>query len=116
LATERRTITSTVRRSGAVWGGERPSAIAIQKKEMLYVAPLGRIATTGYVRLSRLAEITQAIDGSRGGFRYLLVTVIAFLLIALLFSLKMLSPSAGWRRHREVRTGSVFSALRIELG
>jgi len=89
------------------------------KKEMLYVAiPLREGSrTTGYVRLSRpLAEITLTIDGMGGAFfGILLVTVIAFLLIALLFSLRMLSPIGKLAAFTgKVRTGNVSGTLRIE--
>jgi two-component system phosphate regulon sensor histidine kinase PhoR len=89
------------------------------KKEMLYVAiPLREGSrTTGYVRLSRpLAEITLAIgEMSQAVFGILLVAFIAFLLIALLFSLKMLSPIGRLAAFTgKVRTGNVSGALRIE--
>ena len=89
------------------------------KKEMLYVAiPLREGSrTTGYVRLSRpLTEITLTIDRMGGAFfGILLATVIAFLLIALLFSLKMLSPISRLAAFTgNVRTGVVSGALRIE--
>ncbi|MDO9228892.1 MAG: ATP-binding protein [Syntrophales bacterium] len=89
------------------------------KKEMLYVAvPLrDGSRTTGYVRLSRpLAEITLTIDGiGKAVFGILLGTVIAFLLIALLFSLKMLSPIGRLAAFTgKVRTGDVSGALRLE--
>jgi len=89
------------------------------KKEMLYVAiPLREGSrTTGYVRLSRpLAEITLTIDGMGGAiFGILLVTVTALLLIALLFSLRMLSPIGRLAAFTgKVRTGNASGALRIE--
>lgn len=89
------------------------------KKEMLYVAiPLREGSrTTGYVRLSRpLAEITLTIDGIGGAiFGIIVLTVIAFLLIALLFSLKMLSPIGRLAAFTgKVRTGDVSGAMRIE--
>jgi two-component system phosphate regulon sensor histidine kinase PhoR len=89
------------------------------KKEMLYVAiPLREGSrTTGYVRLSRpLAEITLTIDGMGGAiFGILLVTVTALLLIALLFSLRMLSPIGRLAAFTgKVRTGNASGVLRIE--
>ncbi|MBU4582486.1 MAG: HAMP domain-containing protein, partial [Proteobacteria bacterium] len=89
------------------------------KQEMLYVAiPLREgPRTTGYVRLSRpLAEITRTIDGiGEAVFGILLGTMIAFLLIALLFSLKMLSPIGRLAAFTgKVRTGDVSGALWIE--
>jgi two-component system phosphate regulon sensor histidine kinase PhoR len=89
------------------------------KKEMLYVAvPLREGSrTTGYVRLSRpLAEITRTIDGiGEAVFDILLGTVVAFLLIALLFSLKMLSPIGRLTTFTgKIRTGDVSGALRLE--
>lgn len=89
------------------------------KKEMLYVAIPVRDGsrTAGYVRLSRpLAEITRTIDGMGGAvFGILLGTVIAFWLIALLFSFKMLSPIGRLAAFTgKVRTGDVSGALRLE--
>lgn len=89
------------------------------KKEMLYVAlPLREGSlTTGYVRLSRpLAEITLTIDGIGGAiFGIIVLTVIAFLLIALLFSLKMLFPIRRLAAFTaKIRTGDVSGALRLE--
>ena len=89
------------------------------KQEMLYVAvPLREGSrTTGYIRLSRpLAEITRTIDGIGGAvFGIFLGTVIAFLVMALLFSLKILSPIGRLAAFTgKVRTGDVSGALRIE--
>jgi len=89
------------------------------KKEMLYVAiPLREGSrTTGYVRLSRpLAEITLAIgEMSQAVFDIILVIVVAVLLIALLFSLKMIAPIRRLAAFTgKVRTGDVSGALRIE--
>ncbi|MCG2742101.1 MAG: ATP-binding protein [Syntrophaceae bacterium] len=89
------------------------------KQEMLYVAiPLREgPRTTGYVRLSRpLAEITRTIDGiGEAVFGILLGTMIAFLLIALLFSLRMLSPIGRLAAFTgKVRTGDISGALWIE--
>jgi len=95
------------------------------QKEMLYVAiPLQKESrTTGYIRLSRpLAEITLTINGmGKTIFDILLWTVIASLLIALLFSLKMLSPIGRLAAFTgKVRMGDVFGTLwikpRDELG
>jgi len=89
------------------------------KKEMLYVAiPLREGSrTTGYIRLSRpLKEITLSIDGIGGAvYGILLGTVIVLLLMALLFSLKMLSPIGRLAAFTgKVRTGDVSGALRLE--
>jgi len=89
------------------------------KKEMLYVAiPLREGSrTTGYIRLSRpLTEITLAINGIRGViFGIIVLTVIALLLIALLFSLKMLFPIRRLVAFTgKVRAGDVSGALRLE--
>jgi two-component system phosphate regulon sensor histidine kinase PhoR len=89
------------------------------KKEMLYVAvPLREgLRTTGYVRLSRpLAETTLTIDRiGKAVFGILLGTVIVCLAIALLFSLRMLSPICRLAAFTgKVRTGNVSGALRIE--
>ncbi|MEI7672685.1 MAG: histidine kinase dimerization/phospho-acceptor domain-containing protein, partial [Deltaproteobacteria bacterium] len=89
------------------------------QKEMLYVAtPLQEGSrTTGYIRLSRpLAEITLTIDGmGKTIFNILLWTVIAFLLTALLFSFKMLSPIGRLAAFTgKVHTGDVSGALWIK--
>jgi two-component system phosphate regulon sensor histidine kinase PhoR len=89
------------------------------KKDMLYVAvPLREgERTTGYVRLSRpLAVITLAVDGmEKPVFDIVLVMVVALLLIALLFSYKMLFPIRRVAAFTEkIRTGSVSGLLRIE--
>jgi two-component system phosphate regulon sensor histidine kinase PhoR len=89
------------------------------KKEMLYVAiPLREGSrTTGYIRLSRpLAEITPTIDAiGEAVFDILLWTIVVFLLVALLFSLKMLSPIGRLAAFTgKVRTGDVSGALRLE--
>jgi two-component system phosphate regulon sensor histidine kinase PhoR len=89
------------------------------KKDMLYVAiPLRDGArTTGYVRLSRpIADITLDIDGmGQAVFDIVLVMVVAFLMIALLFSFKMLSPIRRLAAFTgKIRTGSVSGLLRIE--
>jgi two-component system phosphate regulon sensor histidine kinase PhoR len=89
------------------------------KKDMLYVAvPLREgERTTGYVRLSRpLAEITRAVDGiGQTVLDIVLVMAAAFLLIALLFSYKMLSPIRRLLAFTgKIRTGSVSGLLRVE--
>ncbi len=89
------------------------------QKEMLYVAiPLQKESrTAGYIRLSRpLAEITLTIDGmGKTIFNILLWTIISFLLIALLFSLKMLSPIGRLAAFTgKVHTGDVSGALWIK--
>lgn len=89
------------------------------KQEMLYVAiPLREGSrTTGYIRLSRpLAEITRTINRiGEAVFVILWGTVIAFLLIALLFSFKMLSPIGRLATFTgKIRAGNVSGALRIE--
>lgn len=89
------------------------------KKDMLYVAIplLEGSRTTGYVRLSRpLAEITLAVDGiGQAVFDIVLVMVAAFLLIALLFSFKMLSPIRRLVAFTgKIRTGSASGLLRID--
>jgi two-component system phosphate regulon sensor histidine kinase PhoR len=89
------------------------------KKDMLYVAiPIQEGSrTTGYVRLSRpLAEITLAIDEmGQTAFDMILLIVVAPMLIALLFSLKMLAPIRRLAAFTgKVRTGNFSGALRIE--
>ena len=89
------------------------------KKDMLYVViPLrDGERTTGYVRLSRpLAEITLAVARmGQAVFNIVLVMVVAFLLIALLFSFKMLSPIRRLAAFTgKIRTGGVSGLLRIE--
>lgn len=89
------------------------------KKEMLYVAiPIREGAvTTGYIRLARpLAEITMAFDAmGRAIINIVLVAVVLLLLIALLFSRRMLSPIRRLAAFTgKIRTGSVSGVLRIE--
>ena len=89
------------------------------KKDMIYVAvPLQEGSrTTGYIRLSRpLTEIALATYGmGKTVFAIMLAIVVVSLTIALLFSLKMLSPIhkmavfAG-----QVRTGNISGTLRID--
>jgi two-component system, OmpR family, phosphate regulon sensor histidine kinase PhoR len=103
-----------------LWG--KGSAIRFSrtlKKDMLYVAiPLrDGSRTTGYVRLSRpLVEITQAIARMRQPiFEISLGMIVFFLLIALLFSFRMLSPIRRLAVFTgKLRTGQVSDALRIE--
>jgi two-component system phosphate regulon sensor histidine kinase PhoR len=89
------------------------------KKEMLYVAiPLRDGAqTTGYVRLARpMAEVNLAVDATgQAVFDIVLVVVVAFLLIALLISFKMLSPIRRLTAFTgKIRTGGFSGLLRIE--
>jgi two-component system, OmpR family, phosphate regulon sensor histidine kinase PhoR len=89
------------------------------KKDMLYVAiPLREGSrTTGYIRLSRpLTEIALVTYGMRKTvFDIILAIVVVSLTIALLFSLKMLSPIRRLAAFAgQVRTGNVSGALRIE--
>ena len=89
------------------------------KNDMIYVAvPLQEGSrTTGYIRLSRpLTEIALATYGmGKTVFAIMLAIVVVSLTIALLFSLKMLSPIhkmavfAG-----QVRTGNISGTLRID--
>jgi two-component system phosphate regulon sensor histidine kinase PhoR len=89
------------------------------KQEMFYVAvPIREGSrTTGYVRLARpLAEITGAVDGmGRSISGIALATVASLLMIALLFSLKVLSPIGRLAAFTgKVSRGHVSGALRIE--
>jgi two-component system, OmpR family, phosphate regulon sensor histidine kinase PhoR len=89
------------------------------KKDMIYVAiPLQEGSrTTGYIRLSRpLAEIALATYGmGKTVFDIILAIVGVSLTIALLFSLKMLSPIHRMAAFAgQVRTGNVAGALRID--
>ena len=88
------------------------------KKDMIYVAiPLREGSrTTGYIRLSRpLTEIALATYGmGKTVFDIILAIVVVSLTIALLFSLKMLSPIRRLAAFAgQVRTGNVSGALRI---
>jgi two-component system phosphate regulon sensor histidine kinase PhoR len=85
---------------------------------MIYVAiPLREGSrTTGYIRLSRpLTEIALATYGmGKTVFDIILAIVVVSLTIALLFSLKMLSPIRRLAAFAgQVRTGNVSGALRI---
>ena len=89
------------------------------KKDMIYVAvPLREGSrTTGYIRLSRpLTEISLATYGmGKTVFAIILAIVGVSLTIALLFSLKMLSPIRRLAAFAgQVRTGNVAGALRID--
>ena len=88
------------------------------KKDMIYVAaPLREGSlTTGYIRLSRpLTEIALATYGmGKTVFAIILAIVGVSLTIALLFSMKMLSPIRRLAAFAgQVRTGNVSGALRI---
>jgi two-component system phosphate regulon sensor histidine kinase PhoR len=89
------------------------------KKDMIYVAvPLQEGSrTTGYIRLSRpLTEIALATYGmGKTVFAIILAIVGVSLTIALLFSLKMLSPIRRLAAFAgQVRTGSISGTLRID--
>ncbi|MHB9098800.1 MAG: sensor histidine kinase, partial [Syntrophales bacterium] len=89
------------------------------KEDMIYVAvPLREGSrTTGYVRLSRpLTEIALATYGmGKTFFAIMLAIVVVSLTIALLFSLKMLSPIRRLAAFvGQVRTGNLSGALRID--
>jgi two-component system phosphate regulon sensor histidine kinase PhoR len=89
------------------------------KKDMIYVAvPLQEGSrTTGYIRLSRpLTEIALATYGmGKTVFAIILAIVGVSLTIALLFSLKMLSPIRKLAAFAgQVRTGNISGTLRID--
>ncbi|MFH2074791.1 MAG: histidine kinase dimerization/phospho-acceptor domain-containing protein, partial [Pseudomonadota bacterium] len=89
------------------------------KKAMIYVAiPLREGSqTTGYIRLSRpLTEIALATYGmGKTVFAIILAIVVVSLTIALLFSLKMLSPIRRLAAFAgQVRTGNISGTLRID--
>ncbi len=89
------------------------------KKDMIYVAvPLQEGSrTTGYIRLSRpLTEIALATYGmGKTVFAIMLAIVVVSLTIALLFSLKMLSPIRRLAAFAgQVRTGNISGTLRID--
>jgi two-component system phosphate regulon sensor histidine kinase PhoR len=89
------------------------------KKDMIYVAvPLREESRiTGYIRLSRpLTEIALATRGmGKTVFGIILAIVVVSLTIALLFSLKMLSPIRRLAAFAgQVRTGYIAGALRID--
>ena len=89
------------------------------KKDMIYVAaPLREGSrTVGYIRLSRpLTEISLATYGmGKTAFIIILAIVVVSLTIALLFSLKMLSPIRKLAAFAgQVRTGNISGALRID--
>ena len=89
------------------------------KKDMIYVAAPLREGprTTGYIRLSRpLTEISLATAGmGKTAFVIILAIVGVSLTIALLFSLKMLSPIRRLATFAgQVRTGNVAGAMRID--
>lgn len=89
------------------------------KQEMFYVAvPIREGSrTTGYVRLGRpLAEITGSVDGmGRSISGVALAMVASLLVIALLFSLKVLSPIGRLAAFTgKVSRGHVSGTLRIE--
>lgn len=89
------------------------------KKDMIYVAvPLQEGSrTTGYIRLSRpLTEIALATYGmGKTVFAIILAIVGVSLTIALLFSLKMLSPIRRLAAFAgQVRTGNISGTLRID--
>jgi two-component system phosphate regulon sensor histidine kinase PhoR len=89
------------------------------KKDMIYVAaPLREGSrTTGYIRLSRpLTEISLATYGmGKTAFVIILAIVGVSLTIALLLSLKMLSPIRRLAAFAgQVRTGNIAGAVRID--
>ncbi|MHB8910224.1 MAG: sensor histidine kinase [Syntrophales bacterium] len=89
------------------------------KKDMIYVAaPLREGSrTTGYIRLSRpLTEVALATYGmGKTFFAIMLAIVVVSLTIALLFSLKILSPIRRLAAFAgQVRTGNIAGALRID--
>lgn len=89
------------------------------KREMLYVAlPLdGGAKAAGYVRLARpLEEITRTIDQRRQAFFGIVIVIVAAaLLMALLFSLRMVAPIGRLAAFTgKIRTGNVSGVLRID--
>jgi two-component system phosphate regulon sensor histidine kinase PhoR len=89
------------------------------KMEMLYVAVPIRDGDkiTGYVRLARpLAEVDRFFDAAgQSVIQIVLWTVLILLLIALLFSLRMVSPIRRLAAFTgKIRMGSVSGVLRIE--
>ncbi len=89
------------------------------KVDMLYIAFLlgDRKQPKGYIRLSRsLQEVTDSIDSVRQAIMQGLLLVVFFsLLIALLFSLRLISPIRKLASFTEkIRTGGIFGQIRIE--
>jgi two-component system phosphate regulon sensor histidine kinase PhoR len=89
------------------------------KLEMIYVAyPLGdQKQPKGYVRLSRpLLEVNNSIDQMRGTvLRDLLLVVFFALTVALLFSVRVLSPIRKLAVFSEkIRLGNLSAKIRIE--
>lgn len=89
------------------------------KMDMLYVAVPIRDGDkiTGYVRLARpLAEVDRFFDAAgQSVIQIVLWTVLILLLIALLFSLRMVSPIRRLAAFTgKIRMGSVSGVLRIE--
>jgi len=89
------------------------------KVDMLYTAFLlgDQKQPKGYIRLSRsLQEVTDSINSVRQAIMQGLLLVVFFsLLIALLFSLRLISPIRKMASFTEkIRTGGIFGQIRIE--